>query len=62
MQAIMQQPANRRNFFAFLTAPNFTPREILEPDFDDDANKRRPTAEPLDWHECRHWPALAMSD
>jgi hypothetical protein len=49
----------RQNFFSFITRPNFTPGDVIDRDFDDDENRRRPTGEPLDWHESRHWPALA---
>lgn len=55
MQAVMQ----RQNFFASLTRPGFMPTDVLDRDFDEIPNRKQVTAEPLDWHECRHWPSRA---
>lgn len=59
----MQLAMQRRHLFAmFTTNKDFTPRDVLERDWDDDTKLARPTAEPLDWHECRQWPVFATTD
>jgi hypothetical protein len=48
----------RAKFMALLGNPDVVfSSEILDREFDED--NRRLTGEPLDWHQARHWPALA---
>jgi hypothetical protein len=49
----------KTKFLALLSNPDvvFT-SEMLDREFDEEDN-RRLTGEPLDWHQCRRWPALA---
>lgn len=62
MRTIMAKnpQGQRRAFYAWL-ANTETRGTVLEPDFDNDNNAYPATAEHLDWHQCRHWPALARN-
>jgi hypothetical protein len=57
MQIDMAHP-QPRGFLAWIANPNAR-GVVLDREFDDDENQKPLTAEPLDWHESRHWPALA---
>lgn len=47
----------RRRFLGWLAHPETRFSDTIETDFDEDTNCLPVTGEPLDWHECRQWPA-----